>query len=259
MRFILILFVVALFLYIRRKNRRKPVPVPDTMHPLLQEHVRFYSRLDAVQQARFRSRVAHFLATTTITPVGEVAVSDLDRLFVGASAIIPIFAFEDWAYNNLNEVLIYGEYFTKDFDREAAHKNVMGMVGDGAMHRMMILSLPALRAGFVQDGTGNTGIHEFVHLLDKADGATDGVPEYMLPKDLVAPWLKYTHEAIRDIRNRRSDINPYGATNDAEFFAVISEYFFQKPGRLQEHHPELFGMLEEIYNMNPGEQALNNG
>jgi len=214
---------------------------------LLQEHVSFYQRLDAAQQSLFRKRVAHFLDTTTITPVGDVQLRELDRIYVGTSAIIPIFAFKDWTYNNLNEVLIYGEYFTKDFDREAQHKNVMGMVGDGAMHRMMILSLPALRAGFEQNGTGNTGIHEFVHLLDKADGATDGVPEYMLPKDLVAPWLRYAHEAISDIRNRRSEINPYGATNDAEFFAVVSEYFFQKPHLLEEHHPELFRILEEIY------------
>lgn len=250
MKLLLIFLIIAFFLYLRnssRKKKKNTAPVPDTMHPLLQEHVKFYSRLDATRQERFRSRVAHFLDTTTITPVGDVQLREIDRLYIGASAIIPIFSFDDWAYNNLNEVLVYGEYFSKDFDREAKEKYVMGMVGDGAMHRMMILSLPALRAGFEQNGTGNTGIHEFVHLLDKADGATDGVPEYMLPRDLVAPWLKYAHEAIRDIRNRRSDINPYGATNDAEFFAVVSEYFFQKPDRLQEHHPELFDLLEEIY------------
>lgn len=249
MKLLLLLVILVLVLYIRKTNKKKEKPVtnPGSLHGLLQEHVRFYQRLSTEDQSLFRHRVAHFLDTTAITPVGEVTLRELDRVYVGASAIIPIFSFKDWTYNNLNEVLIYGEYFTKDFDRDAAQKHVMGMVGDGAMHRMMILSLPALRAGFEENGAGNTGIHEFVHLLDKADGATDGVPEYMLPKELVAPWVRYAQEGIRDIRNRRSEINPYGATNDAEFFAVISEYFFQKPQLLEEHHPELFKILEEIY------------
>lgn len=249
MKFIILPVIIAIIIYVFRKKSIKAIPVvaEDTMHQQLVGKVKFYQQLDATQQEEFRNRVSHFLATTTITPVGGVQITSLDKLYVASSAIIPIFSFKDWTYNNLNEVLIYPQYFSKDFDAENEEKNVMGMVGDGAMHRMMILSLPALRAGFEQPGSGNTGIHEFVHLLDKADGATDGVPEYMLPQDMTGPWLKYAHRAIAEIKNRRSEINPYAATNDAEFFAVISEYFFQKPHLLEEHHPELFAMLEQIY------------
>ena len=192
----------------------------------------------------------HFLSTVSITAVGKVTVTGLDRLYVAAAAIIPIFSFKDWAYNNLNEVLIYPGAFTKDFSGRPEDSNVLGMVGDGAMHRMMILSIGSLRAGFEQKGAGNTGIHEFVHLLDKADGATDGIPEMMLPPELMEPWMQYMHRAIDEIRSGDSDINPYAATSEAEFFAVISEYFFQKPGQLKEQHPELWKMLERIYGMN---------
>lgn len=249
MKILLITVIVALVIYFFRRRKDKPVVIIEekTMSELLQEHIAFYASLTSTKQEMFRNRVNHFLKTTTITPVGDVKITELDKLYVGASAIIPIFSFPDWNYNNLNEVLIYPEYFTKDFDAENEDKNVMGMVGDGAMHRMMILSLPALRAGFEQHKAGNTGIHEFVHLLDKADGATDGLPEYMIPKELINPWLKYAGQAIAEIKNNHSDINPYAATNPAEFFAVISEYFFQKPHLLQEHHPELFKVLEEIY------------
>lgn len=255
MKFLIVLPFIVILVYLFNKRKKKPIIVTDeqTMHKLLSEHVRFYTRLTEEDQHSFRERVTHFLETTTITAVGNIQLKELDKLYVGASAIIPIFSFKDWTYNNLNEVLIYPEYFAKDFDREDENKNVMGMVGDGAMHRMMILSLPALRAGFEQNNTGNTGIHEFVHLLDKADGATDGIPEYMLPKELITPWIKYAHQAIAAIKERHSEINPYGATNDAEFFAVISEYFFQKPHLLEEHHPELYQMLAEIYQVkNPG-------
>lgn len=247
---IIIVTILVLFFVIRAlRNRKSTAPqIPENKeHELLLKHVRFYKALDAAGQLSFRARVSHFLNTVTITPVGEVVVTELDRLYVAAAAIIPIFSFEDWAYNNLNEVLIYPNAFTKDFSGVAEESNVLGMVGEGAMHRMMILTIGSLRAGFEQVGTGNTAIHEFVHLLDKADGSTDGVPEAMLPEGLIKPWMQYMRRAINEIRKGDSEINPYGGTNEAEFFAVISEYFFQKPQKLKENHPELWELLEKIY------------
>jgi Mlc titration factor MtfA (ptsG expression regulator) len=251
---ILIVIIILAVKYFRKKKstedeeqQEKEVMPADQMHTLLSEHVPFYQRLPEDRKPLFRKRVQHFLDTTKVTPVGNAEVTGLDRLYVASSAIIPIFSFDDWAYNNLDEVLIYPGTFTKDFDIADEERNVLGMVGDGAMHRMMILSLPSLRAGFEQKSAGNTAIHEFVHLLDKADGATDGVPEYMIPKDLVAPWMRQMHKTIQQIRNDTSDLNPYAGTNEAEFFAVLSEYFFQKPGFLKEHHPQLYHILEETY------------
>jgi len=116
------------------------------------------------------------------------------------------------------------------------------------MHRMMILSLPALRAGFASRATHNTAIHEFVHLLDKADGATDGIPELMLPKQLISPWIAQMHQAIKEIRRADApDIDAYAGVNEAEFFAVLSEYFFQRPKELETEHPGLFELLSTIY------------
>ena len=248
--FVTILIIAAILIYLRLR-RQKKVPAatvnPNRMHDLLNEHVRFYKSLEPAQQVRFRERVQQFLDSVAITPVGDVVVNDLDKLYVASSAIIPIFSFDDWSYTKLNEVLIYPGAFTKDFKGNPEERNVLGMVGDGAMNRMMILSIQSLRNGFEQAGKSNTGIHEFVHLLDKADGATDGIPEVMLTDELVGPWMKYMHEAIRELRQHNNDIDAYGGTNDAEFFAVISEYFFQKPEQLREHHPELFELLERIY------------
>lgn len=255
MKIILLLIIVWIVVTIARKRKVKEERTeaehiaPDKMDQELEEHVIFYQRLTTEQKASFRKRAQHFLDTIRITPVKDITITELDRLYVASSAIIPIFHFPDWAYNNLDEVLIYPGTFTQDFSEEEEKRNVLGMVGDGAMHRMMILSLPSLRAGFERNGAGNTGIHEFVHLLDKADGATDGIPDYMIPKDMVEPWINQMHRTIREIRENDSDINSYAGTNDAEFFAVISEYFFQKPAFLQEHHPELYRILEETYQM----------
>ncbi len=241
----LAIFLLILFNSIRkRKNPVAPNISPRKAHRLLMKHVRFYKGLNRDEQASFRIRCKDFLDKVAITPVGKVKVKTLDRIYVAAAAIIPIFRFPDWRYNNLNEVLIYPGTFSKDFKNEG---NVLGMVGDGAMHRTMILSIGALRTGFEQWGRGNTGIHEFVHLLDKADGAVDGIPEAMLPKELTEPWMQYMHRTIEQIRAGKTDINPYAATSEAEFFPVISEYFFQRPEDFKEKHPELWGLLVEIY------------
>ena len=129
---------------------------------------------------------------------------------------------------------------------------ISGMVGSGAMNRMMILSKPDLLQGFRgHPDRHNVGIHEFAHLLDKSDGAVDGVPEVVLPGRAIRPWLNLVQAEMDKIRHGHSDINPYGLTNEAEFFAVASEYFFENPVRMKQKHPELYTMLQQIFHQDP--------
>ena len=93
----------------------------------------------------------------------------------------------------------------------------------------------------------NTGIHEFVHLIDKVDGVTDGVPERLIEHRYVMPWLKRIHKEMEAINIDQSDIRRYGGTNEAEFFAVASEYFFENPERMKKKHPELYRMLQQCF------------
>jgi Mlc titration factor MtfA (ptsG expression regulator) len=121
------------------------------------------------------------------------------------------------------------------------------------MNRVMILSKQQLREAFTnKTGKDNTAIHEFVHLIDKTDGSVDGVPEFILDKKYILPWLELMQKEIALIMEDRSDINPYGATNQAEFFAVVSEYFFERPKLLEEKHPELYRLLEKIFRVPNG-------
>jgi Mlc titration factor MtfA (ptsG expression regulator) len=243
-----VIFIVVIKLYFDTKKRNKGFRLPANTRQLLLEHVDFYRKLDDRDKGLFVGRVKDFLANTTIRGV-DVEVEDLDRILVASGAIILIFAFPDWKYNNLSEVLLYKGTFTKEFSTKGPDRNVLGMVGDGAMHREMILSKPSLRASFQNATDGqNTALHEFAHLIDKADGATDGAPEYLLPQPQVLPWLALVHKTIAEMKHKKhSDINRYGATNDAEFFAVIAEYFFERPDKLKEQHPELYAMLEEMF------------
>jgi Mlc titration factor MtfA (ptsG expression regulator) len=104
-----------------------------------------------------------------------------------------------------------------------------------------------VKGSVIKTDKNNTAIHEFVHLLDKTDGATDGVPEILLQHQYVLPWVEMIRRNIDSILKNKSDINPYAATNQAEFFAVVSEYFFERPDLLQSKHPDLYTMLSGIF------------
>lgn len=241
-----IAFVVALY-FIFRKKKVVVVYLSKADKQLLGEHVDFYIRLDGAKKLVFEQKVANFLAAVKIDGV-SFEVAQLDKLLVASSAVIPIFGFDDWQYKNLTNVLLYPDTFNKDFEFEGGERNIMGMVGSGFMNGQMILSLAALRHGFSKSaGKENTGVHEFVHLLDKSDGATDGIPENLMAHEYTLPWVRMMHEEIERIEDDKSDINPYAITNQAEFFAVISEYFFEQPEILKEKHPDLYRMLSKIF------------
>jgi hypothetical protein len=118
----------------------------------------------------------------------------------------------------------------------------------------MLLSRAALTKGFSSSsGKENAAIHEFVHLLDKADGEIDGIPEILVPPDFAVPWLKMMHQQMRRVASEKSDINPYASTNEAEFLAVAAEYFFTKPEKLRSKHPELYQQLTHIFGQKPAD------
>lgn len=255
--FVVLLSIAVLLLIIsllmRRKNT-KPVadtPLPDSYKAILAAQSVFYQQLSPQQQEEFSNRVQHFLTTTKITGV-NTTVEDLDKVLVAASAIIPIFSFPEWEYVNLHEVLLYPDTFNHDFEQSGAGRNVLGMVGGGAMNHIMILSQHELRQAFLnKTGKNNTAIHEFVHLVDKTDGEVDGLPGFIAGRKYIVPWLQLMRAEIKKILDGRSDINPYGATSEAEFFAVVSEYFFERPGLLKDKHPELYALLSEIFRQQP--------
>ena len=243
----LVMILLGLLFKPRKKLKSPAVSLPADYRGLLTEHVNFYNRLNETEKLNFETRVQHFLSTTRITGI-KTTVEDIDKVLIGASAIIPIYAFPDWEYANLREVLLYPETFGENFETEGGERVVLGMVGNGPMQQVMILSKHALRQGFSnKTDKANTAIHEFVHLVDKTDGDVDGVPEVLMQHQYVLPWLDLVHRNIKDIMKSKSDINPYGATHQAEFLAVAAEYFFERPDLLKRKHPELYSMLEKMF------------
>ncbi len=245
--FIFIGAIIYTVWWLQKKKRVIPDPPPLQLKEILEEEVPFYQQLPENKKAGFEERAKQFLAQVKITGV-KTRVEDTDRVLIAASAIIPIYNFPGWQYRNLHEVLLYPDSFDHEFEQQGNGRNVLGMVGSGAMNHMMILSQFELRQAFTnKTGKNNTAIHEFVHLVDKTDGDIDGVPEALMNKKYVIPWLQLMQKEMEMIREDRSDIDPYGSTNEAEFFAVVSEYFFERPDLLKSKHPGLYALLLKIF------------
>jgi len=250
--FLLLLVIILLWRLLINKNKQKTTVFPTAWRPILDEKVAFYHQLTTSEKVRFEKNILHFLDEVRITGVGT-EVDDTDRLLVAASAVIPLFGFPGWSYRKLNEVLLYEGAFNHDYETtRGKERNILGMVGGSSMNRTMILSKPDLHEGFTdRSSSQNVGIHEFVHLLDRADGTADGIPEDLIEQRFAMPLLRMIHQEIKEIQMGNSDIDSYGSTNEAEFLSVVSEYFFKQPDLLEKRHPELFAMLEKIFRQSP--------
>ena len=233
---------------IRRRHAILQRTFPPEWEAVLQRDVVFFQALDPQDQQRFRRQLQVFLGEKHVTGI-KVEVDTTTRVLAGASAIIPIFGFPEWEWDQITEVLVYPNRFDGDFQfGDARGHDILGMVGTGSLNRLMILSKPDLVSGF-RNATDkrNVGIHEFAHLVDKTDGVIDGVPAVGLDRQAVGPWLDLMRRKMAEIEAGQSDISRYALTNEAEFSAVTSECFFQRPGIMKQKHPMLYAALERVF------------
>ncbi len=241
---------------VRRRRRILAQPFPAEWEAILQREVAFFRALDPEEQRRFRRELQVFLGEKRITGI-KLELDATTRVLTAASAIIPIFGFSEWEWDQISEILVYPDRFDKNFVFESgSERHTLGMVGTGALNRLMILSKPDLLDGFRNSADKrHVGLHEFAHLVDKSDGAIDGLPSVGLERAAIGPWIELVRRKMEEMRRGDSDIAPYGLTNPAEFFAVATEYFFERPGVMERKHPELFTMLSEVFQQTPGAEA----
>jgi len=253
--FLLILFLFLFFLFKTIYSKGPNTQINTlTFQPewrnILRKYVVFYRTLNEQEKIEFENRVLKFLNKVKVTGI-KTTVEETDLLLVASSAVIPVFAFPNFEYTTIKEVLLYPDFFNESFEITGADRRIGGMVGTGSMEGLMILSKPLLRKGFSNArDKKNVGIHEFLHLLDKEDGKIDGIPDIFLENAPSLPWMQLSKKKIDQILKNKSDINPYGATNAEEFFAVAGEYYFERPGMLRQKHPELYHFLAKVFKQN---------
>jgi MtfA peptidase len=221
-------------------------PFLEHWEQILRSHVAFFGALDDLEKERFRQLIKIFLDEVRITGI-RTDVDDTIRVLVAASAVIPIFGFRDWEYHRLSEVLIYPTSFGDAFQMTGEpDENILGMVGLKHLSGMVILSKPALLAGFENPSNKeNVGVHEFAHLIEKEE-TEHGLPQEV-PWEVIKHWIQYVARELAHPPKNRSHINSYAYTNEHEYFAVLTAYFFKSPDVLKKHDPDLYRMLRDMF------------
>ena len=227
--------------------------MPEAHRAFLERTVAFYATLSASDREKFERRCLSFLDVTEISG-HDVVASDEDKLLVAAGSVILAWGFPQWHYVKVDQVFLVSAAFNEHAAFGEADSSITGLVGTHHLRGKMILSQAALHKGFRNNkDKRNVAIHEFAHLIDMADGNVDGLPSQVAQHNFALPWLDLIDKKIGDIERDRSDIRDYAATNRAEFFAVASEYFFERPKLLKRKHPKIYRSLAHFYRQNRSE------
>jgi hypothetical protein len=245
----------------RYLQRRKLVatPFPEAWRSLLERRVDFYFGLDADGRARFEDDVRIFLAEQRIyaaqpnageTPPRAGVVDDEVRLLIAASAAILGHGMPDFEWPRMRDIVVFPRSFDEDYRDDGENPNIAGMVH---AQGPILYSARDLRLGYKRHEGHNVGIHELAHVLDLADGQADGVP-VGASWTSSAPWLQIIHRGLakhREKRRKQAPLRDYAGTNEAEYFAVAVEAFFERPHKLRDDDPELYGLLRDYFGQDP--------
>jgi Mlc titration factor MtfA (ptsG expression regulator) len=225
-----------------------------------------YSRLPPEDRHELEDLIRIFLAEKQFEGCGGQEITDDVRVLIAAQACLLLLHRDTDCYPLLHSILVYpSSYIAKTW-----HWGKDGTLTEGEQarggeswpHGTVVLAWDGAVAGAVElDKNRNLVLHEFAHQLDQEDGVADGAPLLAGPTFLQTlqryrTWAKVLSVEFQELRRAAEDgretvLDTYGAQNPAEFFAVATECFFERPGRLQERHPALYVQLKEFYRQDP--------
>jgi hypothetical protein len=247
--------------WFRQRRRRKVLsqPFPSAWEPIL-ERLPIHARLPGPDHAEWRETIQILLSEKRFEGCAGVEITDEIRVTIAAHAAVLLLHRETDYFPQLGSILVYPDAY------EAPSEEPIGeyLVEEGTEVREgeswyrgeMVLSWKDVRRDVRDTKSGrNVVFHEFAHQLDDESGAADGTP-VLEDRELWRRWMEVferEYEALieADDRGRRTLIDPYGAENPAEFFAVVTESFFKRGAKLGERHPELYDLLAAYYRQDP--------
>jgi len=243
----------------RRRARWRGRPFPHAWRRLLRRHVPGLQTLPPPLQQRLRQHVQVFLAEVPIIGCRGVVVTDAMRLTIAALACLLLLGRHE-RFHGLREVLLYPSAFVVPqvsvTPGGVVHEQRQVLAGQSWSRGQVILAWDAVQHDAAHPASGrNVVLHEFAHQLDQETGAANGAPP-MGSRDQAAQWSQVMAQAwqalhARLARGELGVLDPYGATDAAEFFAVATEAFYGRPHELRGEQPELYGVLARWYGVHP--------
>lgn len=249
------------FLNRRRRERARAEPFPEPWRAIIARHVPYARRLTDEARRELEGHIQVFLAEKYFEGCGGLQLRDVHRVTIAAHACLLLLGRETDYFPRLTTILVYPDAYVVD----EAHELVDGVVSEGpesfaghtgARLGALILSWADLLDGIRDPADGvNVAFHEFAHQLDFEDGADDGTPLHDSTRDArrFADVVRSEHEQLQREVVRSSDtlLDPYGAQNPVEFFAVATETFFEQPVELRAEHPRLYQVLARYFHQDP--------
>ncbi|MHB8770765.1 MAG: M90 family metallopeptidase [Syntrophales bacterium] len=254
----------------RRRKKLAAQSFPPDWEEIVRRNVAHYCMLDPAERGRLRGLIQVFSAEKNWEGQGGLALTDEIRVTISAQACLLMLDLPHDYYKNVLTILVYpstvvppqrkvGPFELPLAPLEAPHP----LIGQAFQQGPLILIWDAVLHGSRHPEQGhNVVYHEFAHKLDMLDGAADGTPplrDRAEFRDWVAvcsrEYLRLKHAAEA---GRKSFLSAYGAVSEAEFFAVATEEFFDRPLRMQEHAPDLYRVLREYYRQDPAERVGRN-
>ena len=259
---VLAAMVIALVLPGYRLKKAVAAPFPGEWVAILERNIGVYRNLPKPLRMQLRSLIKQFLHEKHFDGAGGLQITDEIRVTIAAEACMLLLNRNIPVYPALRYIIVYPSAFLVDHP-EASEDGIVSegrkeLLGESWSNGKVILAWDNVLHGsqnFV-DGQ-NVVLHEFAHQLDSHSGSTNGAP-VLAGNNCLRTWASTLSDEFEDLQKdawegRRSLIDHYGATNPAEFFAVATETFFEKPVQMARHHAELFEVLKCYYQVDPRE------
>jgi Mlc titration factor MtfA (ptsG expression regulator) len=246
------------FLKRRRRDAIREQPFPEAWRGVLDRDVAYVAKLGEDERAELEGLVQIFLAEKHLEGCGGLELTDEIRVTIAAQACLLLLGRDTDVYPELETVLVYPHaYRAPSTKREGfvVIESDDARLGESWTRGVVVLAWDHVSSSARQLGGDNVVLHEFAHQLDAEDGSMDGAPD-LGSRARFASWARVLGEEFEEVSNRLhagrpSDIDAYGATSPPEFFAVVTEMFFEKPHQLRKRHPELYAELAAFYKQDP--------
>lgn len=243
-----------------RRARLQSRPFPPAWRDVLRRRMPAYARLPADLQRQLRQHIVVLVAEKPFIGCAGLVVTDEMRVLIAAQAALLLLNRSAGYFANLRQVLVYPGAFVVERSQGDAggltHETRRALAGESWQQGQLLLSWEDVLAGAADPADGrNVVIHEFAHQLDSERGRANGAP-WLGRRDGYTRWAAVLGAEFVALRRRLAAgeaglIDAYAATDAAEFFAVVSEHFFEQAPALAAEHPALYAEFARYYAIDP--------
>lgn len=251
--------------YSRRRRRRILLakPFPAEWSAILTGNLPPYQKMSSALRQQLHDYIRIFIGEKAFEGCGGLDLTDEIKVTIAAQACLLLLNRNTDCYPRLYSVLVYPSTYVVGSRQQPTVQPEQRSVrlGESWNHGAVVLAWDSVKKGAANFRDGhNVAMHEFAHQLDQEDGRGDGVP-ILEVRSAYSAWSQVflkEYELLRykKRKGQESVMDKYGATDPAEFFAVATETFFEKPAQLKKNHPELYHELQEFYQVDPGQWLI---